>query len=343
MTGHKLECEWHPPAIIEAVSQGITDYRLGKQQADNYLSETFFPLTPISLDTKERMVKLAATTLLMQRLNCRLLGITPTPVMENQFILVGAIIDPYDGVIDDKDLDRSVQFCNELSNSFLPGWHAPESSPSDPPNENRFYHYFKVLEQEIPRDEYQGFWKALKAMHMIQTISLLQRRDTQSRLGIGLDREELFELSEVKGGLNAILFAALIDPTTAETIPDVEFPPTLTMQDLEPLRRRYVVNGNLYLSGYNRLADAMYTAGAFIQHVDDFEDVPDDKIEGIQTAFTLDSGMTLQFLRDLPLYIRNIRSQFIAAGKNKKDTEVVLYYLGLYLTRKILKRVKKLK
>jgi len=166
----------------------------------------------------------------------------------------------------------------------------------------------------------------------------MQRVDAQKQLGLKFSAKDLYEISTVKGGLNAILFASMIDTSLADTVIDIEFPPVLSLKEVEQMRQTYLTHGSLYLRGHNRLADAMYITGALVQLVDDIEDVPDDMEEGVQTAFTSDSRMTLTFLRDIPFHLREISNQFLAAGKSREETDMVLLYLELYIARKMLKR-----
>lgn len=339
LTHEKDSSHGHAHCMIELVSHGLQDYRLGKIKAQTYLKDTLFPLAPVSAETKERMVKLAATTLLMQRLNCELVQVPQTTEKEHQFILVGAVIDAYDGAIDDKNLDRSVKFCGDLFAFFRPNYTYPVYDSLASPSENSFYAYLPELEKTVPQSEYPSFWKAMKAMHMIQTISLMQRTDAQKRLNVQLSRDELFEISDRKGGLNAITFASLVDPNFADTIPEIDIPHSLSVQDIKSLKVAYAPQDKLFLPGGNLLAQAIYTAGGFVQHLDDLEDMPQDKIDGIQTVFTVDPHMSFHFLRDIPYHLRNIRDQFTQAGKSKQEINTVLSYLDLYLARKILKRI----
>ncbi len=343
MMPHKLEGGRYSPTWVEVASRGPADYRLAKQQAQNFLTDTLFPLAPLSDDTKERIIKLTATTLLMQRINCNLLGITPSTKMENQFMLVGAIIDPYDGAQDESDLERSLRFCSDLFQTFGSNGHITGSSHTTASDtEARFYSYLSQLETEIPKTEYPEFWKTLRAMHMIQTISLIQRKDVQNQLKFKITKSQLFEISSMKGGLNAILFATLIDPKFADTVAEIDLPSTISVQELEVLRKKHVESRGLYLWGHDGLADAIFTAGAFVQHIDDFEDVPEDEKAEIQTAFTENPWMTFPFLSDVPFNLREIYGQFTRAGTSRQEAEYVLYYLGLYLTRKIIRRASKL-
>ncbi len=342
MLNRKLEQRFHSPGFITNITQGLDEYRLGKKQAEDYLSRTLFTLAPIPTpDKRARMIKLAATTLLMQRLYCRLFGHAPTQKLEEKFLLIGAMIDPYDGVQDSPNLENSVQFCADQFQVFAKDISGRMMSQPTSDDEARFYAFLPILEREVPRSEFPGFWKVLKSMHAIQTISLMQRIDVQKQLGIKLSANELFEISSTKGGLNAILFASLIDSGLADTVTNVEFPPDLSLEEVNEMRQSHITHGSLYLRGHDRLADAIYATGALVQLVDDFEDVPDDVKAGIQTAFTSDSKAMLTFLRNLPFYLHEISSQFLAAGKSREENDMVLQYLELYIARKILKRLGK--
>jgi len=124
MQRFRLEQRSQSPGILANLTHGLDEYSLGKKQAEDYLTRTLFLLTPKPTPKKrERMIKLAATTLLMQRLNCRLTGHISTQQLEEKFLLIGAMIDPYDGVLDGPNLENSVHFCADLFQVFTPDRH----------------------------------------------------------------------------------------------------------------------------------------------------------------------------------------------------------------------------
>ena len=127
-------------------------------------------------------------------------------------MLVGAMIDPYDSLLDQAGIEIALGFSRKLFDVFDSNWSMSQSqsSPSSP-EEKLFFTYFYVLRKNIPFLEHPGFWQTLKALHIIQTISILQRKDASNKFGLSLSLDELQRISTIKGGLNSILYLSLID------------------------------------------------------------------------------------------------------------------------------------
>lgn len=100
---------------MRAIHEGIKaafggEFReLGESRriAGEYLSETLFANSPnIHPAMREDMVKQAAKSRMLQRMNCLLLGKEDSQETLEQAMLVGAMINPYDGLFDEAGLTK---------------------------------------------------------------------------------------------------------------------------------------------------------------------------------------------------------------------------------------------
>lgn len=329
---------------ISIFRNGVNEYKSSIQSAEDYLSSNIFLLPPeIPIARRERIVKIAAVTTIMQRLHCLIMNSDPTPKLIEQSHLVGAVIDPYDGMIDHPKLPTALRFSRELFNAFKEEW-SPQNTAGKIDDELLFYNYFLVLRGQIPLKECGGFWHVLKSLHTVQFLSILQRKDAQRQLNQQPTVGELEKISNIKGGLNAILYASLVDPNISDTVNEVDVSEDFTLQRLGELWNICLRDGLMVLfeHGENKLARAIYQAGALVQQIDDFEDVPDDKRSEITTHLNTSPGQSLKFLSRTPKMVRMLKDNFLEAGVNQSYTDKLITYLDLFLARKFIKRLKKL-
>lgn len=335
-----------PISTIHILRQGVFEYKATLRTARDYLNSVLLPLSPnFTQEKKERIAKIIAVTLISQRLHCVVTGIQPEPAVDDQSLIMGAIIDPYDGLLDQSDFPSAMRFSQDLFGVFDTDYdisnHAAAATSDD---ERAFYGYLKVLQEKIPPESFPGFWRTLKALHFVQTLSLLQRKEAWQKTALNTTPEELARITRIKGGLNTILFVSFINPSLAEAVENITMPQDYTVDDLVNLWNQYIGRHEktLYRFGHNALADAIFEAGAYVQEIDDFEDEPDDRREGYITEFTERPHAARQFLLSARSKIGNIRNAFVQAGVTQNRAKELQAYLNLFVVRKALKRFKKM-
>lgn len=327
---------------IGFIQETAHQYSLAKQTAESILSQTFFPLShDLSQETKERMVKLAATTLLLQNMNCRVLDISPKREYEKGFVLMGAIIDPYDGAQDTLPPGEAFDFCQKVTEVVKPGWEKQESFFQNPQTEFAF-RCLSLFQKEIPLEENPEFWKVFMTLHAVQTVTLLQRTHIQNYFGIRISDRELHAMSFLKGGLNALLFASCISPAIGSSVHDISHHFPSEFSDLPAYKEYILGQDTCCMLGNDTLVDALFEGGVFVQEMDDFEDVSDDIRDGIETFLTRSQSDSVRFFIHIPNRLREVENAFQRANIPENRRGEFRSALYLYTVRKALKRVGKL-
>ena len=170
-----------PESLNRSLHSIVEQYRAAIVLSDRYLETNVFPLNQgLSAQRKERMAKLSAVTLLLQDLNCQITGVSPSHNITEQSILIGGIIDPYDGIQDKKTVHQALEFSVNLSRVFSPQVDEVDLFDSGiDEEENFFYNFLSLVRAAVPPKQYEAFWNVLSSLHLVQTISLLQRADAQ--------------------------------------------------------------------------------------------------------------------------------------------------------------------
>ena len=256
-------------------------------------------------------------------------------------MLVGAMIDPYDSLLDQAGIEIALGFSRKLFDVFDSNWSMSQSqsSPSSP-EEKLFFTYFYVLRKNIPFLEHPGFWQTLKALHIIQTISILQRKDASNKFGLSLSLDELQRISTIKGGLNSILYLSLIDDSYREVITELPENSQLSQMSLGTLKENFLSEQRLY-QDRSKLTAAFYKEGALIQLIDDYGDAVDDRNEGVLTAMNTNLQQ-LTFLKNFRSYLKKLEDDLYSSDINSGVAKKIISCVELFLFWKIAKRFKQL-
>lgn len=164
-----------------------------------------------------------------------------------------------------------------------------------------------IAQKLVPYEKNPAFWHCFKMLHLIQTISLLQRENGRKQPSL----QELQIIAEVKGGLSALLAASLLIPDMAQYVQPLVLPENL---DLQTLLLHHRTVDAFYKAGINPLADAIFLVGGTIQLVDDYRDREDDRKNGIVTEMTRSRFPTALVLRRIPGRLTRVRHLLHGAG-----------------------------
>ena len=111
------------PSFITMATGEFRELGESRKIAGEYLSDTLFVNSPdIHPLMREDMVKQAAKSRMLQRMNCLLMGKEDSKETLEQAMLVGAMVNPYDGLLDKAGIGQALRFCNGFMNVFDPEW-----------------------------------------------------------------------------------------------------------------------------------------------------------------------------------------------------------------------------
>lgn len=303
--------------------------------ADVLEQELFMLLDPDTVTAdKKRMVKLATASEMLLSQYCAMTNIPYTPQMRRAVVLTGGMIDPYDGMLDSESPLASVHTGISLLKHFDPATSVLQTSFRPETENTQFLRLFGRYKERVSDRVFPGYWPVAAVMHMTQILSLLQRKDIQELAGVPLTPSDVAYISSVKGGVNALLYLGLADPSVADSVAKIDVHKSWNLQEVWDTY--HTIESLVHLENQPFLR-AIFTSGSFIQLVDDYEDRYTDKKAGIATSMTEDDSAAAGFFRLIPSYMGYISDLFLKAGIPPKKIDEFMASLWVYTARKVLK------